>query len=82
MSVEAEVDETPLLTKLSEITHVPVAELGDATELDPTSWESIEVLDIIAAIDESYGTTVPVQRLTACRSLGELRQLVRSAAAQ
>jgi acyl carrier protein len=73
-------DETLFLNKLSEIIHVPVAKLSDATELDPPAWESIEVLDIIVAIDESFGTTIPVLKLTACRSLGELRQLVRSAA--
>lgn len=75
-------NESAFLSKLADITGVPAELLNDSTEIHPNEWESIDVLDIIAAIDESYGTTVPVQALTACRSAGELRNLIRGAAAQ
>lgn len=73
-------NEETFLEKVSEVSGVPVDQLTDATEIDPANWESIQLLDVIAAMDESYGVTVPAQSLTACKSLGELRDLIRSAA--
>jgi len=52
----------------------------DGAAIDPESWDSVDVLDLIAAIDESFSVTVPVDKLNACRTVGELRALIRSAA--
>jgi len=71
-------NEGALLATLSDILRVPIDRLSDATEIDPPSWESIQLLDVIAATDESYGTTVPFDSLMACKSLGALRNLIRS----
>jgi acyl carrier protein len=70
----------PFLTKLCEIARIPLEGLSDDAAIDPTGWESIEVLDVISAIDDVYGTTVPFQALTACRTVGQLRELIRSKA--
>ncbi len=75
-------NDEPFLAKLGEVTRIPLAELSDETAIDPTAWESIEVLDVISAIDQAYGTTVPFQLLTACRSVGQLRELIRSKVAK
>lgn len=75
-------DETPFLNKLADVTHVPAGEITNETALKPSEWDSVDVLDLIAAIDEVYGTTVPAKSLAACTTVGELRGLIRSAAAQ
>ncbi|MDQ3283483.1 MAG: acyl carrier protein [Acidobacteriota bacterium] len=75
--IESILDEAPFLTKLGDLTQ---GRLADDDAIDPQTWDSVDVLDLIAAIDESYGVTLPLERLNACRTVGELRQLIRSAA--
>ncbi len=65
----------PFLNKLGALTEGAV---DDATAIDPRNWDSVDVLDLIAAIDESYDVTVPVDQLNSCRTVGELRQLIRT----
>ena len=65
----------PFLNKLGALTEGPT---DDATAIDPRNWDSVDVLDLIAAIDESYDVTVPVEQLNSCRTVGELRQLIRT----
>lgn len=74
--------EEALLSKLSEILHVPAGALNDDTAVTPEQWDSIELLDVIAAIDESYGATVPADSLKRCTTLGELRKLIHTAVVQ
>ena len=74
-------NEQPFVTKLAEITKSAEADLGDSLEIAPAEWDSVDVLDLIAAIDESYGVTVPTASLNECRTVGDLRALIRSAAA-
>lgn len=73
-------NDTAFVTKLAEMARVPAAELGDATPIDPEAWDSVDVLDLIAAIDASFGTTVPLTSLNSCRTVGELRNLIRVSA--
>jgi acyl carrier protein len=63
----------PFLNKLRELNQ---GNIDDAAAIEPESWDSVELLDLIAAIDESYDVTVPVERLKACRTVGDLRQLI------
>lgn len=67
-----------LNNKLRDLTR---GETGDDVAIEPRSWDSVDVLDLIAAIDESYDVTVPIEQLNACKTIGELRQLIRTAAA-
>jgi len=71
--------EEKLLAKIAELARVPEQELTDATPITPGEWDSVEVLDLITVIDESFGKTVPLEKVNATRTVGELRQLVRSA---
>lgn len=72
----------PFDEKLAEIAKTIPEALNDATEIVPAEWDSVEVLDLIAAIDESYGITVATSALNECRTVGELRGLIRAAVAK
>lgn len=69
-------DHEPFLNKLRAMSG---GQTGDAAAIEPANWDSVDVLDLIAAIDESYNVTVPVDELNSCRTVGELRQLIRTA---
>lgn len=69
--------EEKFLAKLAELARVPAAELTDETAIAPQEWDSVDLLDLIAVIDESFGTTVPLESVNAARTVGELRALVR-----
>jgi acyl carrier protein len=73
-------NEGPLLTALATILRVPAHQLTDDTEIAPADWDSIQILEVIAAIDESYGTTVPMKAIEECRTLGDLRARIRASA--
>lgn len=75
-------NEQPFLNKLSDITQTPAAQLNDATAITPAEWDSVDLLDLIAAIDDSFGVTVEVNAIKQCKTVGELRQLVDAAAAK
>lgn len=66
----------PVLSKLRELTH---GEVDDDTAISPEDWDSVDLLDLIAAIDAAHDVTIPVEQLTSCRSVGELRGRIRSA---
>jgi len=68
--------------KLAAVSKLPPGELRDETPIDPGSWDSVEILELIAAIDEGFRVTVPINELNGCRTVGELRALIgREAAA-
>ena len=46
----------------------------DTRDYDGQGWERA------AAIDAEYSVTVPLEELNACKTVGELRQLIRAAA--
>ena len=69
--------EEKFLAKVAELARVPVTDLKDETPITPEEWDSVDLLDLIAVIDESFGTTVPLESVNAARTIGELRALVR-----
>ena len=73
-------NEQPFQTKLAELTKTAEADLSDSLEIAPAQWDSVDVLDLIAAIDESYGVTVPIAELNECRTVGDVRARIHSAA--
>jgi acyl carrier protein len=66
-------DHQPFLNKLSALAD---GQTADSAPIDPGSWDSVDMLDLIAAIDETYDLVVPVDDIKACRSIGELRALI------
>jgi acyl carrier protein len=67
------------LRKLAAIVKINPDELTDASEIDLAGWDSVEVLELIAAIDEAYGVTIPLASMNKCRNAGELRTLIEGA---
>lgn len=65
--------------KVAALAGVAAAELSDATSIDVSEWDSVEVLELISLIDESFDVTVPGNELNSCRSFGELRRLIDAA---
>jgi acyl carrier protein len=72
-------NDQPFESKLAEILNT--TDPGDGLEITPEEWDSVIVLDLIAAIDESYGVTIATNDLNQCRTVGDLRARIRSAAA-
>jgi acyl carrier protein len=64
------------VTKLASIARVDPQALTDETAIVPEQWDSVDVLDLIAAIDEVYGLTVEMKELNRCGTVGELRALI------
>lgn len=64
------------LTQLAEVFEVDhVDEDFDVSD----KWDSLVVLNAIAAIDEQYGVTVPVKELTATKNVREVLALIERA---
>ena len=66
-------------TKLAAMMKVDA--LRDELPIAPKEWDSVDVLELIAAIDEVYGVTVPIKKLNESRTVGELRALIAEGAA-
>jgi acyl carrier protein len=64
------------VTKLAAMARVDPAALTDETPIVPEQWDSVDVLDLIAAIDEVDGVTVAMKELNRCSTIGELRALI------
>jgi acyl carrier protein len=71
--------EEPFLAKLAELAHVAPDALADDLAITPAEWDSVDLLDLIAGIDDAYGVTVDTKEINACRTIGELRGLVSAA---
>ena len=72
----------PRLTqKLAEIIGIDPSALTDETELLANEWDSVVVLDFLAAMDESYDVTVSMATITSCRDVGALIAAMRDAGA-
>jgi acyl carrier protein len=61
---------------LAGLAGVPPDALTDVTEIVPANWDSVAVLDLIAAIDEAYGVTVDLGDVQRCKTAGELVRLI------
>jgi acyl carrier protein len=64
--------------RLAEILSLPSGNLDAGIELNEYNWDSMTMIAAIGLIDETYGVTVPVERLEQCGSVGELLALVNS----
>ena len=71
-------DKKVFFEKLADAFDVNKDEINEAFVLDGDTLDSMVVLDIIAAIDEQFGVTVPIEKLKICTSIGALLDLVHS----
>jgi acyl carrier protein len=63
---------------LAEILDIDQEILTPDLPLNEENWDSMAMISTIGLIDETYGITVPVERLTRCCSVGELTALIDS----
>lgn len=64
------------IVKIAAMLQVDPEAVNEATAIAPDQWDSVDVLDLIAAIDESFGATVEIKQLNRCTTVGELRALI------
>lgn len=69
--------EQVFLEKIAELSRVSREAIDDSTPISAEAWDSIEVLELIAAMDESFGRSVSTSELNQCRTVGELRNRLR-----
>lgn len=75
-------DQEPFLAKLADLARVSREALDDGVEIQPAEWDSVDLLDLIAAVDEAFGVTVDIKEMNRCKTVGELRTLVEAARVQ
>jgi acyl carrier protein len=68
-------------SKVASLAKSDLDALSDATPIVPDEWDSVDVLDLIAAIDEVFGVTINITELNRCQNVGELQALIGKASA-
>ncbi|HYC62676.1 MAG TPA: phosphopantetheine-binding protein [Thermoanaerobaculia bacterium] len=68
-------------SKLAEILSIAPDEITEATILGADEWDSVQVLDLLATMDESYGVTLSTGVIGASKTVGELQTRMRAAGA-
>lgn len=61
---------------LAEILEVDAGELNANFSLEGGAWDSLAVVSTIALIDDVYDVTVHPEKLSACRTVGDIERLV------
>ena len=61
---------------LAEILEVEVDEISADTELEEGAWDSLAVVSTIALIDDVYDITVHPEKLSECKTVGDIEKLV------
>jgi acyl carrier protein len=65
------------ISRLAEVLEVEAdVVVDDAFELNEDNFDSVAVLGVIALVDEEFDITVPTADLNACRSVGDIVNLV------
>jgi acyl carrier protein len=68
--------EAAFVGKLALLAKTEPGAVMDATPIDPEQWDSVDLLDLIAIIDETFGVTVANKELNRCTAVGDLRVLI------
>jgi acyl carrier protein len=63
---------------LAEILEVEVADVTPELDLEEGGWDSLAVVSTIALIDDVYDITVHPDRLSECKTVGDIEALVES----
>lgn len=63
---------------LAEILEVDVDQVNSDLALEEGGWDSLAVVSTIALIDDVYDVTVHPDRLSDCKTVGDIEQLVAS----
>ena len=71
-------DENAFLDELADALQMEREAARPALELDPDTWDSMEIMEGIALVDEMAGITLPAGEMAGCRSVGQLLDLITS----
>jgi acyl carrier protein len=63
---------------LAEILEVEVTDVTPELDLEEGGWDSLAVVSTIALIDDVYDITVHPDRLSECKTVGDIEALVES----
>ena len=63
---------------LAEILEVEPDEVSADTGLEEGAWDSLAVVSTIALIDDVYDITVHPEKLSECKTVGDIEKLVAS----
>ena len=70
-------DNSKLLNAICELVEVPAGSLDAAASLDGLeNWNSLSVLGFLAYVDENYGVALSPEKITACKTVDDLLNLV------
>jgi acyl carrier protein len=64
--------------KLEEIAEAQAGSFKESDVLSAVGWDSMAVLGFQSLLDAELGTTVPVEQIIACKTVGDLVTLVKS----
>jgi acyl carrier protein len=65
-------DRGVFLPKLTAALERPAGSLTERSPLDSDGWDSVDLLNVIALIDEDLGLTVSGDDFKLCRTVGDL----------
>jgi len=70
-----------VLSKVAQIAKIAERDMSPNTRIHPAEWDSVDLLDLIAAIDEAYGVSIATESLHHCQTLGDMTRLIEQASA-
>ena len=70
------------LNDMAEILQVDADQLAPQFELNENNFDSLALISTIAIVDEHYGITLNVDKLTACQNIQSLLDLVSQTASK
>lgn len=65
-------DRAAFVTKLCTALELPAGSLTEKSPLNSEAWDSVDLLNVIALIDEDVGLAVSGDDFKRCRSVGDL----------
>ena len=75
-------DHTEFLNTMAEVLQVEPSELVPSFELTENNFDSLALISTIALVDEHYGITLNIDRLSSCTSLKMLLDLIQEKSAK
>jgi len=69
-------DRVAFVAKLCTALEFPAGSLTEKSPLNSEAWDSVDLLNVIALIDEDLGLTVSGDDFKRCRSVGDLFALL------
>ena len=67
-----------LLTLLSGLFHMPAGDLkDDMTIHDIELWDSLKHMELVVALEQSYGVELSIEEITTMQNIQEIRRILK-----